>query len=402
MVLFSVLVFLEIILILLTNLFYSYRIDHNQDKLYKVEIARLEQELENHTLSEIKLSHYPHIIKISQFDSKRDITNSYVVKEINNNLYSIEYRAVDRSSELFIFNMSFLVLLLINFLVLIYIWQKILKPFNKMSDLTYQLAKGNLVKPLEAEKSRYLGKFLWGVNMLRESLEEAKLKELSLQKEKKMLVLSLTHDIKTPLSAIELYARALQTDLYLNAERKQEVLEGISNKVQEISGYVHEITLASKEDFINLEVVENEFYLSDLIEVIQEYYSYKMDLFLTNFIVESFDNCLLVGDFDRLVEVLQNVIENAIKYGDGKMIGISFSEEEGYKLITIKNSGSNLKEEEITSIFDSFYRGSNSRSIKGSGLGLYISKSLMRKMQGDIFAQKEKDNFCINLVIKKA
>ena len=113
------------------------------------------------------------------------------------------------------------------------------------------------------------------------------------------------------------------------------------------------------------------------------------------------ENCLLYGDLDRAVEVLQNVCENALKYGDGKQIHISFDEEEDCKLITVENSGCSLKEEEFTYIFDSFYRGSNSDKAKGSGLGLYICKSILHKMDGEIFAKEKNGMFAITVVLKK-
>ena len=71
------------------------------------------------------------------------------------------------------------------------------------------------------------------------------------------------------------------------------------------------------------------------------------------------------------------MMENAIKYGDGRKISISFSEEEDCKLITVENTGCTLEEGEINNIFDSFYRGSNTTNIQGNGLGLYIVKQLI-------------------------
>lgn len=95
-------------------------------------------------------------------------------------------------------------------------------------------------------------------------------------------------------------------------------------------------------------------------------------------------------------------MENAIKYGDGKEIKIDFSEEENCKLISIFNTGYGLKQEDLPHIFDSFYRGSNSKKQEGSGLGLYICKQLMHKMNGDIFAQiKDNNIFEVTIVIKK-
>ena len=116
---------------------------------------------------------------------------------------------------------------------------------------------------------------------------------------------------------------------------------------------------------------------------------------------KQYEDCLLSGDVDRLQEALQNLMENAIKYGDGKEIGISFSEEEDCKLIAVENTGCTLEEGEINNIFDSFYRGSNTTNIQGNGLGLYIVKQLMTKMDGDVFAERDGENFRVTLVVRK-
>ena len=116
----------------------------------------------------------------------------------------------------------------------------------------------------------------------------------------------------------------------------------------------------------------------------------------------NYTDLLLKGDADRLIEVLQNLLENAIKYGDGKRISIDFSEEEDCRLITVRNSGCSLKQEELVNLFDSFYRGSNVGSADGSGLGLYISRQLMQKMDGEVFAEIKEDDFCATVVVRKA
>ena len=71
--------------------------------------------------------------------------------------------------------------ILITFL---YIRHNILKPYSRITTLPYELSKGNLTIPLKENKSRYFGKFLWGLDMLREKLEESKQAELELKKEK--------------------------------------------------------------------------------------------------------------------------------------------------------------------------------------------------------------------------
>ena len=95
-------------------------------------------------------------------------------------------------------------------------------------------------------------------------------------------------------------------------------------------------------------------------------------------------------------------MENAVKYGDGRRISITVDEEEDCKLITVSNTGCTLPDEETPHIFDSFWRGSNSSGKPGSGLGLYICRQLMSKMNGDIFARCENGIMNITAVFRMA
>ncbi len=397
----------EILLILSANILYIYQNHDNDGKLYRVEARRVIKEIEEEkpATSEIEamsFDKYQTIIGIREFVAGEACDHDYLVEEIAGKLYRIEYAVETRKHLPLYINFSLFGMMIVTNTVLAYVYHKILKPFQDMSNLSYELAKGNLSMPVKEEKSKLFGRFLWGMDMLREKLEETKEKELEFQKERKTLILSLSHDIKTPLSSIELYAKALSEDLYDTQERKDEALHGIARNVEEIKGYVNEIVTASREDFLNLEVHMGEYYLSGVIKATESYYKDKLSVIHTEFQVDEFSECLVKGDKNRMAEVLQNVMENAIKYGDGRRIHISFGEEEDCKLIEIENSGCGLKKEELPNLFDSFYRGSNSTGIKGSGLGLYICKTLMRKMDGEIFAGMHEDVFGVTIVIRKA
>lgn len=397
----------EILLLLSANRLYFYQNHDSGGKLYLVEAKRAvkeieEQKLEASEIEAMRFDQYETIMGIREFAAGEACDHEYLVEEIAGKLYRIEY-AEERSTRLpWYINLSLLGMMLVTNIVLVYVYTKVLKPFQDMSDLPYELAKGNLSMPVKEEKSKLFGRFLWGMDMLREKLEETKEKELAFQKERKALILSLSHDIKTPLSSIELYSKALSEDLYDTQERKDAAFRGIARNVKEIKGYVNEIVTASREDFLNLEVHMGEYYLSEVIKATESYYKDKLSVIHTEFQVDEFSECLVKGDQDRMAEVLQNVMENAIKYGDGKRIRISFGEEEDCKLIQIENSGCSLKKEELPNLFDSFYRGSNSTGRKGSGLGLYICRTLMRKMDGEIFAGMKEDLFCATIVVRKA
>ncbi|SKA63384.1 Signal transduction histidine kinase [Eubacterium uniforme] len=401
-----VVIIFEILMIVSFNYYLFSKNNNNTDKEYKVQAERVFNEIKTNpdyadNPESINLSRYDQIVKVSIY-SEEACNNDYVVKKFNDKYYRIEYKQPNGLNGVWYINIFIIIMGLSVIGILIYIYMKIIKPFYNMSNMTYELAKGNLTTPLKAEKSKFFGKFMWGMDMLRENLESNKQKELKLQKEKKTLLLSLSHDIKTPLSAIDLYTKALKENLYDTEEKKEEALEGILANVTSIKNYVNEINKISREDFLNLEVVKQEFYLQDVINDIEKYYKEKLSLLHTVFNIEEFNNVLLRGDSNRLIEVMQNLIENAIKYGDGKTITIAFADEEDCKLISVRNSGNTLDRDQLPNIFDSFYRGSNTDNIKGNGLGLYICKNLMKNMGGDIFVEIEENDYIATVVVRKA
>ncbi|MBQ2823592.1 MAG: HAMP domain-containing histidine kinase [Oscillospiraceae bacterium] len=358
---------------------------------YLVEVSRLVRQLENNSLENISLSECKYVTAVEKYGGNfYNAASDYVIREINGELYRFDYVTDDnshRTTLIFTVNIILGIMAVLIIAVMIYIRVKILRPFEQLTDVPYELSKGNLISPVKETKNRFFGRFIWGVDMLRENMEQQKERELKLQKDKKMLLLSLSHDIKTPLSAIKLYSKALSKGLYTSPEKQLEIAESINAKADEIESYVSEIITASREDFLSLEVNNGEFYLSELVSKISVYYAEKLSLLKTDFTVGGYADCLISGDADRSVEVIQNIMENAVKYGDGKSVDISFSEEDGCALVTVKNSGCSLPDTDLPHIFDSFWRGENAENQKGSGLGLYICRQLMHKMNGDIFAE---------------
>lgn len=359
---------------------------------YRVEINRLALTIKQESFDTLDLSNCRYVTHIEKYSDKfYDTDSDYTIREINGELYRFDYSAdtdSDKSRVILMVNTILGIMSAIIFGILIFVRVKILLPFSNLTDVPYQLSKGNLTTPIKEMKNRFFGKFVWGVELLRENMEQQKQREFDLQRDKKMLLLSLSHDIKTPLSAIKLYSKAISKGLYDNNKDKQlEIAENINTKADEIESYVSQIITASREDFLSFYVNISEFYLSELVEKIQLYYTEKLSLIKTDFSVDQYSNCLIKGDFDRSVEVLQNVMENAVKYGDGKKINIEFSKEDGCILITVVNTGCTIQDSNLPHIFESFWRGENAGNGKGSGLGLYICRQLMHKMNGEIFAE---------------
>lgn len=372
---------------------------------YRVEINRIALEIEKNGFESVDLSAYNYVTNIEKYsDNFYDTESDYAVRKIGGELYRFDYTASAEKNHnaAVIVNVVLAVMSVMILAVLIYIKRKIISPFDTLKDVPYELSKGNLTAPIKENKSRFFGRFIWGVDLLRENMEQQKKRELDLQKEKKTLLLSLSHDIKTPLSAIKLYSKALSKGLYSDKEKQQEITRNIGVKADEIERYVSQIISASREDFLTFDVKNGEFYLSEVVKNIEDYYTEKLSLVKIDFEIGNYTDCLLNGDIDRSIEVLQNIIENAVKYGDGRQIKISFSEEENCILIYVKNSGCTLSENELPHIFESFWRGSNADKIGGSGLGLYICRQLMHKMNGEIFAKTDNEFMSVTAVFQKA
>lgn len=389
----------------------------SETREYCVQIERAAADIAADGVENLDLALYPILLRVEKYPEKSvevvadddaffaGADSEYALRRIDGDLYRFDYStdnghytAVDYGTV----NIALALMAALLLGTLFYLRSRMLAPFRRLSEVPFELAKGNLSRPLRENKSRFFGRFVWGMDVLREKLELQKADELKLRKDRKTLILSLSHDINTPLSAIRLYARALAKNIYDRPEKNREIAENIEAKAAEIEGYVAEMIRASGEEFVTPDVRDGEFYLAAVIDQIKRYYADKLQLLRTTFTVGEFTDCLLKGDADRTIEVLQNLLENAIKYGDGREIRIVVTEEEDCRLVAVTNSGNTLPENELPHIFESFWRGSNAARREGSGLGLFICRTLMHRMGGEVFAKITGDEMTVTAVFRKA
>ena len=370
------------------------------DGQYRLEAKRLADEIAE--TGSYDLADFPHITGVYTGDDLYKSDEHYVIIEANGTLYRVEYTLGNDRGLFIVSNCILGILFLLLCGVFVYLWRNVIKPFGSLNDVPQELARGNLAVPIPEQKSRFFGKFTWGVNLLREKIEDDRQRELSIQRDKKLLLLSLSHDIKTPLSAIKLNAKALAKGIYSDAEKRRSAAESINVRADEIEQFVSEITKAASKDFMSFEVTLDEAFLSHIITKINSRYAPQFNISGTEFVIHKYDDCILSCDADRLAECLQNLIENAIKYGDGRQIEISFDKMDGCELITVTNTGCTLEAKELPQIFGSFHRGNNADNVQGNGLGLFICKRLMSLMGGEVYAEIHDDCFSVTLVVKLA
>lgn len=273
-------------------------------RAYRVDIERAAGVLAKDGEEMPDLEDYPSLLAVVKAEGNPDTAfleggdADYVIREINGELYRFDYQKTDggyKNKMIAGANICMGMMALVLLSALLFVRIRLLKPFHHLRELPYELSKGNLSIPLKEDKSRYFGRFIWGMDLLRERLEQQKAEELRLQKEKKTLVLSVTHDIKTPLSAIKLYAKALSKNLYADPQRQREIAENINARADDVEAFLAEIVKASNEDFLNLPVNNGEFYMADMIKHIAAYYSDKLGYLKIGFEIAPYHDCMLKG-----------------------------------------------------------------------------------------------------------
>ena len=242
-----------IALFVISNVMMILNYKNKEGKPYLVEVSRLAREIENNKFETDDIDNCKYIIDVNKYgDEFYNSNKDYVIREINGELYRFDYKnnsSIEKLNLIVNVNIILGIMALIVFGVMFYIKIKILTPFEKLIDVPYELSKGNLTVPIKETKNRFFGRFVLGVDMLRENMEQQKERELNLQKDKKMLLLSLSHDIKIPLSSIKLSSKALSKGLYKEKEKQIQIAENINAKVDEIESYISQIITASREEF---------------------------------------------------------------------------------------------------------------------------------------------------------
>jgi K+-sensing histidine kinase KdpD len=274
-----------------------------------------------------------------------------------------------------------------------------------MAEVPEKLAAGYLESLDFSYKNKNISKFIWGLDMLRVKLEEEKARNKELEKDRKTLVAGLSHDIRTPLSSIKNYAIALKENIYHTPEAINRAIDVIIDKTDVIDKLTKNLLESANKEIAagNINIKLEEIYLEQIEKILDQIINEKIELLHMNYQKNRPErNIILKADLDALSQVFNNIIENAVKYGDLNNIRVDYQIEDYYQLISIENSGSFIPKKEIKHIFSSYYRGSNVKKEKGFGLGLYVSKRIMEAMEGDIYAVNTDEGVKVVVVIKMA
>lgn len=209
------------------------------------------------------------------------------------------------------------------------------------------------------------------------------------KKQVKSLVSNMSHQLKTPLANLSLYAEILGKN-ELSQERKNEFFSKMQKQIEKLSWMVESLSKMVKlEQNLDDFEVKNTKIRQTILEAVDTVYE-KLEKKEIHFDMESFEDRFLYHNRKWTVEVLVNLLENAMKYTErGGFISIRVKAYEFYTEIQISDNGRGIRQEELTDIFKRFYRSPEVENMEGSGIGLYLSNLILEKEKGYITVVSE-------------
>lgn len=263
---------------------------------------------------------------------------------------------------------------------------------NDFIEATDELSRNNLSHRIPHQKSKLLGEIVDAYNVALDELEEIEEDRNKNEEGRQFFIDSLSHDIKTPLTSIEVNADAIVDGVFNTDQKRIKALNIIKDKTRTIDKMIEELkvfndiyTGRSAYSFESVGIAE---FFDDIIGD----YNYEMQQknVKVDFDLENFDETIICIDIYKFKRVIGNILLNSYKYNKDIELSILVKLRKVKRdiFITIEDSGVGVSSEKLEIIFDRFYRVDTSRTPKnsGSGLGLSISKSIVESHYGQIKA----------------
>lgn len=280
--------------------------------------------------------------------------------------------------------------LLIAFLGIYFITKGVTEPLSEMEEVTSYIAKGDFSHRLSGNyKDRDLTRFANSLNKMAD--------ELAIEDEsRRSFVANVSHELKTPMTSIGGFIDGI-LDGTIPPEDEKKYLHRVSNEVKRLSRMVISMLNLSKIEAGEISINLTKYDIAQQIFEILLSFEKRIDEGNINIVgFENMGNVNIRGDKDLLQQVIYNLIDNAVKFTPDKgTIEVHAETDHEKTTVTIKNTGPGISSEEISRIFERFYKVDKSRSYdtKGTGLGLYIVKTIINMHDGEITAESKVNEY---------
>ena len=291
-----------------------------------------------------------------------------------------------------LFISAFVILISVALVVGLWVYRSIAVPLVKLKKATQNIKEGNLDFVLDVEGKDEFSELCQDFEEMRRRLKESTEEKSLIEKENKELISNISHDLKTPITAVKGYVEGIMDGVADTPEKMDRYVRTIYNKTNEMDHLINELTFYSKIDtnripytFSKLNVED---YFADCAEEVGlELETRGIELVYANYVEK---DVMVIADGEQIRRVIHNFISNAIKYMDKPkgIIQIRIKDVGDFIQIEIEDNGKGIGPKDLPYIFDRFYRTDVSRNSSkgGSGIGLSIVKKILEDHGGKVWA----------------
>lgn len=290
-----------------------------------------------------------------------------------------------------------------------WIYRGLIGPLDKLRAATRKIKEGDLNFSVEPEGVSEISDLCQDFEDMRRRLKENAEEKVEFDKESKELISNISHDLKTPITAVKGYVEGIMDGVANTPEKMDRYIRTIYNKANEMDRLINELTFYSKMDTNKIPYTFNKIHVTDFFDDCAE--DLHMELGAKN--VE-FSYCnyvepevMVIADAEQIKRVVNNIVSNSLKYTGAdkqKRINLRVKDVGDFIQVEIEDNGKGIAPKDLPNIFDRFYRTDASRNSSkgGSGIGLSIVKKIMEDHGGKVWAtSKENIGTVMYFVLRK-
>ena len=280
-----------------------------------------------------------------------------------------------------------LLALLLSGLVSVFLSGRFLRPVQQIASTTKELARGNYQVTTNVHDRTELGELAEEMDLLAEKLETARRESSRLEQMQKDYISNISHELRTPVTVIRSSLEAV-CDGVVTGEKAREYQHQMLSECISLQRLVNDMLELSRLQNLDFPIEKNEMDLQMALEdAIRAVRVLAREKSICVRLQKEPEGFRMHGDYGRLRQMFVIVLDNAIKYSqEGGEVFVRAQNEPGCFVITIRDYGCGIPQQELEHIFDKFYRCRHNRE-KGSGLGLAIMKSIADRHEAEVCLQ---------------
>ena len=323
------------------------------------------------------------VFKTDNASIKGYVKAIYEDGEIDGYMIMVMQNESERNFNMFIIWITVIIEIIISAIVIkIVTKQIIIRPIDDINNVAKRLAKGEVEKRVVVNCNNEIGELAESFNMMAESLEKSDTK-------RREFISNVSHELRSPITSIKGFIGGI-LDGVIPRDRENYYLKIVYDEIDRLARLVNDLLDMSAMESGKFNLAITEFDINQVISLCILNLEHKIQEKGLN-VKATFHNnrAYVLGDRDRIIQVVTNIIENSIKYSndDGEIkIDVYSKGEKIY--VDIFNSGECIEEKELNKIWDRFYKSDKSRTNKlSTGLGLPIVRSILSQHNEDIWVK---------------